>query len=259
MGFDALTSPFPWSCYSSKLIAKIERPHNVGFFTQEESKERKVRLAIGNGGELQEGNCVRFFWLVDQEDGIIVDARFQVLGQSALIGAADAACDLLAGKNYDQAGRMTAALLDKQLQDRSGKPAFPPEAIPHLSIIEIAIKEAAEQCMDIPLSIHYVAPPAPKEIGEVLEGGYPGWEDLEMQKKLAVIERVLDEEVRPFIALDGGGIELLNLVNEKEVLISYQGNCTSCYSAVGATLSYIQQMIQAKVHPALVVVPQLDH
>lgn len=258
MGLEALTTPFPWSRYSKKLIAKIEKPHNVGHFDPKESEERGMRLVIGSDGEIEEGNVVTFFWLVDKEDGTIVDAKFQVLGQSALIGAAEVACDLLVGKNYDQAKRIGADLIDMQARDRQDEPAFPSETAPHLNLVLEAIEQAAVKCTDIPLAANYVAPPAPVDFGEVVEGGYPGWEELSKKKKVAVIEEVLNNDIRPYIALDGGGVELLDLSNDKEVIIAYQGNCTSCYSAVGATLSYIQQVIQAKVHPDLVVVPDLS-
>lgn len=258
MGLEALTTPFPWSRYSKKLIAKIERPHNAGFFDPKTSEERGMRLVIGSNGEIEEGNVVTLFWLVDKEDGTIVDAKFQVLGQSALIGASEVVCDLLVGKNYDQAKRIGADLIDKQARDRSDEPSFPPETAPHLNLVLEAIEQAAEKCTDIPLAETYAAPPVPTDIGEIVEGGYPGWEELSKKRKVAVIEEVLNSDIMPYIALDGGGVELLDLANNKEVVIAYQGNCTSCYSAVGATLSYIQQVIQAKVHPDLVVVPDLS-
>lgn len=258
MGIESLVTPFPWSRYSKKLIAKIEKPHNVGFFDPKLSEERGMRLVIGSDGEVEEGNIITFFWLVDREDGSIVDAKFQVLGQSALIGAAEVACDLLVGKNYDQAKRIGADLIDKQVRDRSDEPSFPPETAPHLNLVLEAIEQAAEQCTDIPLAANYAAPPAPMDIGEIVEGGYPGWEQLSKKRKITVLEEVLNSDIRPYIALDGGGVELLDLSDNNEVLIAYQGNCTSCYSAVGATLSYIQQVIQGKVHPDLVVVPDLS-
>ncbi len=78
------------------------------------------------------------------------------------------------------------------------------------------------------------------------------------EQKLAVIEKVLDEDVRPYIELDEGGIEVQALIHDKELIIGYTGNCTSCYSSIGSTLSTIQQIVQSKVHPDLKVVPNLD-
>ncbi len=253
MGIERLTTSFPWSRYSKKLAARIENPRNTGMLTNREG----LRLVEGTEGQIADGNAISFFWLVDKDDGVIVDAKYQVFGQSALIGAAEVACDLLIGKNYDQASRISADLIDKQVRDRPDVPSFPHETAPHLNLVLEAIDNAAKECTDIPLSVAYIAPPAPRDIGEVLEGGYPGWSELSIKQKLSVIEEVLNNDVRPYIVLDGGGVELLNLINDKEVIIAYQGNCTSCFSSVGATLSYIQQVIQAKVHPDLVVIPNL--
>jgi NifU-like protein len=258
MSLQTLIQPFPWSRYSKKLNAKIERPRCVGFFTKHQSEERGMRLAVGQEGAIEDGNMIRLYWLVDPDDGIIVDARFQVYGQSALIGAAETACELIVGKNYDQARRISTELIDKQVRDRPEISAFPKETSPHLNLILGAIDQAADQCMDIPLAANYVAPPAPMDIGEILEGGYPGWENLSQAQKIALIEEIIARDIRPYIELDAGGIQVLDLINGNEVLIAYQGSCTSCFSATGTTLSYIQQVLRGKVHPSLVVVPDLS-
>lgn len=258
MSFKTLTHPFPWSRYSKKLISYIEKPRCVGFLTKEQSEERGMRLAEGVEGRIEDGNVVHFYWLVDPDDGIVVDAKFQIYGQSALIGAAEIACDLVIGKNYDQAKRISADLIDKEARDRSDESAFPKETAPHLNLVLGAIENAAEKCMDIPFADTYVAMPAPRDIGEVLEGGYPGWLDLTLKKKIAVIEEVIARDIRPYIELDAGGIEVLNLINDREVIIAYQGSCTSCFSATGTTLSYIQQVLKAKVYPNLIVIPDIS-
>lgn len=258
MPLSQLILSFPWNRYSQKLRAKIDQPRSAGYFTLEEAQARDMRLVEGREGQIKQGNVVCFYWLVDKEDGIIVDVKFQAFGQSALIGGAEAASELLIGKNYDQAKRITAELIDKQVQDRADVSAFPKEAYPHLNLILSAIENAAEQCADLPLPNAYIAPPVPYDIGEVLEGGYPGWKELPLKQKIALIEEVLDRDIRPYIALDAGGIVVLNLINNTEVVIAYQGSCTSCYSSVGTTLSYIQQVMRAKIHPDIVVIPDID-
>lgn len=259
MSLTTLLHSFPWSRYSKKLIAKIEKPRCSGFFTKEESDERTMRLAIGKEGTVTEGNTVWLYWLVDPDDGIIVDAKFQVYGQSALIGAAEVICELVIGKNYDQARRIGSDLIDKHVRDKADIPAFPQETYPHLNLVIGALDHAAEQCMDIPLAVNYIAPPAPLDIGEVLEGGYPGWLELSTPQKLHLIEETLNRDVRPYIELDAGGVKILDLVNHFELLIAYQGSCTSCFSATGTTLSYIQQVLRAKVHPEITVTPDLSN
>ncbi|MBA3958455.1 MAG: NifU family protein [Parachlamydiaceae bacterium] len=256
---NALTLTFPWTRYSKKLAARIDKLRCMGLFTASESEARDMHLAEGVAGSLEDGNLIHLYWLVDRDDGIIVDAKFQAFGQSALLGAAEIACELVVGKNYDQAKRISSNLIDQQVQDKAGCAAFPQETLPHLNLVLEAMEAASEQCAGIPLAMTYVAPPMPLEMGEILEGGYPGWLEMSTDQKLLVVEEVLDRDIRPYIALDGGGVEVLNLLNNTELVIAYQGSCTSCYSSVGTTLSYIQQMLRAKVHPNIVVVPNLNY
>ncbi len=157
MSLNALIMSFPWSRYSRKLRSEIDKPRNAGKFDPTTTAARGVRLVEGVDGNVEDGNEVHLYWLVDLEDGVIVDAKFQVLGQTALIGAAEVACDLVVGKNYDQAQRITADLIDKQVRDKPEQAAFPPETFAHLNLVISAIIEAAEQCQDIPVAEGYVA------------------------------------------------------------------------------------------------------
>jgi NifU-like protein len=257
MTFDALVKPFPWSRFSKKVILRIDLPYCIGFFTEEDASQRDLHLAHGAAGAIAEGNRIEFFWLVDKTDGVIIDSRFQAFGNTALVGAAEIACELVVGKNYDQAKRITADLIDKHVREKPDIPSFPEETFGHINLVIDAIEAACEKCTQLPLAEAYVAPPVTGHEIKVIEGGYPGFMELSLKKKLAVIEEVLNREVRPYIELDAGGITVLNLVDDKEVIISYSGSCTSCHSATGATLSYIQQTLRAQVHPDLIVTPDL--
>ena len=236
------------------MTEKIIMPRNFCYFTPEDASARGMRCVSGRAGFVLEGNALAFYWLVDETDGVIVDAKFQVFGHSSLIAAAEAACELVVGKNYDQAKRIGVDLIDKRLRDKPETPAFPEGALSHLNLTIEAIEDAAEKCLDISLGTTYVSP-VPQTEGE---SSYPGWLSLSNEQKIAVIEKVLTEDVRPYIELDSGGIEVQELINGKELIISYQGACTSCFSAIGATLSTIQQIVQTKIHPSLVVVPNMD-
>ncbi len=257
MSFKDLLTPFPWTRYSKKLKEKILKPKNSGFFTEENAKERSVRYVEGKSGSVEDGNAVCFYWFVDPEDGVIVDAKFQVYGQSALIGAAEAACEFCVGKNYLQAKRISADLLDKQLRDHPAEPAFPKETYGHLNLVIEALEEACSQCEDIPIPETYLAPPVPYDMRQAATGGYPGWEGLSTPERRGILEEILDRDIRPYIALDGGGVDIKEIKTPYEVIITYQGNCTSCFSSVGTTLSYIQQVLRSQVHPNLTVTPDL--
>lgn len=240
---------------SKKLGERIDNPRFVGFFKENEAKEQMMRLAVGSAGSLKEGNRVSLYLLVDEMDGVIADAKFQLFGEPALIGALDAACELLLRKNYEQGKRLSAELIDQFLRDKEGRSAFSKDALPLLNLVLDAIDKAARECMDIPISDIYIAPP----ISSINQEGsqYPNWNELSSEQKKEVISDLVAKEIQPYIELDAGGVEVLK-VESNEVHIAYSGSCTSCHSATGATLDAIQQMIRNKIYPDLVVIPDLS-
>lgn len=243
----------PWARYSKKLAHKIEYPRHGGYFSYEEAKERGMRLVVGQCGQVEDGSCVALYLLVDEQDGIIADAKFQAFGPSALIGAAEITCERLIRKNYDQARRMTADLIDKHIRDQPGIGAFPEETWTYLNLLLEAIEQATKQCFDIPFAEHPLSTPV--EVKREAGPGYPGWAQLDHQQKIAVIEEVIATQIRPFIELDAGGIQVVDLINDRELRIAYQGTCTSCYSATGATLHAIQEILRSQVDAHLIVIP----
>lgn len=249
-------SYFPWTLYSAKLKKQILNPRSVGFFEPVEAEQKNLKRITQGLGNCSEGNKLCFFWLVDPEDGVIADAKFQAFGHSALIGAADIACGFVIGKTYQQVARISPDLLDRQARDKGEKNAFPSSALSHLNMVVDLIRLCAHSCSDVVVSQEKVLPIA-AEVEGGAQGGYPGWHDLSPKEKLQLIEEVLNQDIRPYIELDEGGVEVLELAGN-HVKIAYQGSCTSCYSAVGATLSYMQNVLRSKLSSDLEVTPDLD-
>lgn len=67
------------------------------------------------------------------------------------------------------------------------------------------------------------------------------------------VNRILDEMVRPGLAGDGGGLELLG-IEGTTVRVHYEGACGSCPSSTSGTLMYIEGALQRKAHPEITVV-----
>jgi Fe-S cluster biogenesis protein NfuA len=70
---------------------------------------------------------------------------------------------------------------------------------------------------------------------------------------LARINDLIDDRVRPALAGDGGGLEILGL-DGKKLRIRYQGACGSCPSSTAGTLVAIQGLIQTEIDEAIEVV-----
>src|SRR5215213_10097007 len=71
--------------------------------------------------------------------------------------------------------------------------------------------------------------------------------------RLARINEILDEKVRPYLASDGGWLEVLSL-EDKKLTIRYQGACGSCPSSLSGTLLGIEGLIRQEIDPDIEVV-----
>jgi NFU1 iron-sulfur cluster scaffold homolog, mitochondrial len=80
----------------------------------------------------------------------------------------------------------------------------------------------------------------------------PGFFEKSYDDKVAKINRIFDEAVRPGLASDGGGLLLVEIV-DKIVRIQYQGACGSCPSSTAGTLSFIENVLRGRIHPDLEV------
>jgi len=71
--------------------------------------------------------------------------------------------------------------------------------------------------------------------------------------KIAQIDALLDEKIRPYLASDGGWLEILEL-EDHTLKIRYQGACGSCPSSLSGTLMAIENMIREEIDPDITVV-----
>ncbi len=69
---------------------------------------------------------------------------------------------------------------------------------------------------------------------------------------LGRINELLDDRVRPALAGDGGGLQVVGLEG-KTLFIRYQGACGSCPSSTAGTMMAIQNLLQTEIDDALVV------
>jgi Fe-S cluster biogenesis protein NfuA len=70
---------------------------------------------------------------------------------------------------------------------------------------------------------------------------------------IRMIEALLDERIRPYLAGDGGWLEIVELTGHT-LKIRYQGACGSCPSSLSGTLMAIENMIQDEIDPQISVI-----
>jgi len=77
-------------------------------------------------------------------------------------------------------------------------------------------------------------------------------------KKTKLIEKTLDEHIRPMLIMDGGNLELLDIKeegDETQVFIRYIGACNGCASSSTGTLYAIEAVLRRELDVKIRVLP----
>ncbi len=116
--------------YSSKVLEHFKHPQNVG--TLDKSKKN---VGTGLVGAPECGDVMRLQIEVDDENGVITDAKFKTFGCGSAIASSSLATEWLKGKSLDDAMKIDNMAIVEEL-------ALPPVKI-HCSVLaEDAIKAA---------------------------------------------------------------------------------------------------------------------
>ncbi len=122
--------------YSEKVLEHFKNPRNVGVL----NKEAK-NVGTGLVGAPECGDVMRLQIEVDEESGVIRDAKFKTFGCGSAIASSSLATEWLKGKSLDEAMTIDNMDIVEEL-------ALPPVKI-HCSVLaEDAIKAAIKDYQD---------------------------------------------------------------------------------------------------------------
>ncbi len=122
--------------YSEKVLDHFKNPKNVGTL----NKEAK-NVGTGLVGAPECGDVMRLQIEVDEESGVIRDAKFKTFGCGSAIASSSLATEWLKGKSLDEALKIDNMDIVEEL-------ALPPVKI-HCSVLaEDAIKAAIKDYQD---------------------------------------------------------------------------------------------------------------
>ena len=76
---------------------------------------------------------------------------------------------------------------------------------------------------------------------------------VEKTPEILAIEEILDRTVKPYLAADGGGIEVGDRQGDK-IFVKYQGACGTCPSSIGGTLIAIRDVLRDELGPDIEVI-----
>jgi len=122
--------------YSDKVIDHYENPRNVGSF-----EKNDPTVGTGMVGAPACGDVMKLQIKVDNDTGIITDAKFKTYGCGSAIASSSLVTEWVKGMHIDQAGSSKNSEIAEEL-------ALPPVKI-HCSILaEDAIKAAVKDYRD---------------------------------------------------------------------------------------------------------------
>jgi nitrogen fixation NifU-like protein len=118
--------------YSEKVVDHYENPRNVGSFDKSDTD-----IGTGMVGAPACGDVMKLQIKVDNDTGIITDAKFKTYGCGSAIASSSLITEWVKGKTLDEAASIKNSEIAEEL-------ALPPVKI-HCSILaEDAIKAAVE-------------------------------------------------------------------------------------------------------------------
>lgn len=326
MGKEQLLGGSLWDAYSKKVSERMDNPTHLGVITQEEADKRGARLIVADYGAESCGDAVRLYWLIDEKDDRIIDAKFKSFGCGTAIASSDMMVELCLGKRVQEAVKITNLDVEFALRDDPEIPAVPGQKM-HCSVMAYdVIKKAAamylgksEDDFEDDIIVCECARVSLGTIKEVIKlndlksveeitnytkagafckscvqaGGHEkreyylvdilrdtraemeseklknnmikrslgelSFSDMTMVQKVKAIDKLIDDNVRPMLMMDGGNMEIIDIKessdNHLDVYIRYLGACSGCASGFSGTLFAIESILQEKLDNNIRVLP----
>ncbi len=226
---------------SDAVSARLANLRFIGDLTDADAAAHGCRLITATHGADAAPEHIRLTLLVDA-GGLVADARARTNASGDLLAAYDVMAEMLVGNLLIDAGTITPRRVEAVLRGSGTTPAFAValDGDKPFYVLTKAV-EALEKPKDAPTTSDQLP-----------------WTEIGLFEKVRRIETVLDQHVRPALASDGGGIDLVDLQGD-ELLVQYHGACGSCSSSIGGTLTFIQDSLTNHLGtPLRITVSQLE-
>jgi len=268
--------------YTDKVKEHFLNPRNVGDIENPDG--------MAEVGSIACGDALKFMFKVD-ETGRIIEAKFKTFGCASAIASASALTEMVKGMTVEEAEHITnqdiAQFLGGLPQEKMhcsimGREALeaaianfkgtPSTAVDeqvicqcfgitdkeieravienHLTTIEEVTNytKAGGGCGNCHEAIQEIIN---KVLGQMVEKPVAR-PILSNIKKIRMIEETIEREIRPSLKLDGGDIELIDVVGNR-VLVATRGACASCQASNRTLKFFVETKLRELVWADLVV------
>lgn len=240
--------------YSEKFLAAADKHTRRGAFFPEDTASEGLALIEAKHGDL------KLYLMVDPNENRIADARYFTYGGKESNAIGETLCSVVQGKTIDEIGFVSGEQIEKMLRDDPDVPSAPHETLKYFDAVPALIKSVEEKYGAAQLAAiaknnlrekDTSAPPSNTKITE----NEKQWLILDKEEQIKRIEKVINDEIRPFLNFDGGDLDVLDVEKGTEVIIEYQGACGSCASSSTTTLYSIEEILRSKLFSGIRVIP----
>ena len=234
---------------SERAQSRLADLRYVGSLTDEVAEARGCHLVAVSHGADSASEHIELCWLVD-DAGFIRDGRFRSPATGLSLIAYDLMVELCIGITVEQAAVVSPGHVKERLQlvyDQE-EVELPWSLGAPFPVIVKAVNKAQGVVDTEPETAK--AEEADKKAEKQAE-----WDGLGLFERVRRIEQVLDDSVRPMLASDGGGVDIVDL-RERELIIQYNGACGSCSSSIGGTLQFLTDTLEEKLGIQMQIIVQ---
>ena len=267
--------------YNKKVKDHFLNPRNMGKMDKPD--------AVGDAGSISCGDALTLMLKIDDNEKII-DAKFQTFGCASAIASSSALTELIIGKTIKEVENITneeisgylgglprekmhcSVMGHEALEDAIRNYRGEPEKIIEGNIVcecfnitDIAIEKAVREknlssiedvtsymkagcgCGNCHEAIQEIID---KNLGIVKPAEKP--KQMSNLEKIRLIEKTLDDIIRPALKKDRGDIELID-VDGDIVKVKMTGACASCKSAQMTLNNFVQTKLREHVLPELII------
>jgi len=266
--------------YTDKVKKHFLNPSNVGEIENPDGE--------GDVGSLSCGDALRLTFKLDDQ-GRIADAKVKTFGCASAIASGSALTEMMIGKTIEEAEKisnqhiadylgglpkekmhcsvMGHEALEKAIACYRGTPIEEKEGsvicecfgVTDLEIIK-AIQENRLKTVEEVTNFTKAGGGCERCHGDIakiiLESQHKPQPEEKQQltniQKMRMIEETIEREIRPSLQLDGGDIELIDVVGNR-VMVATRGACSACKSAPITLKNLVEAKLREFVTPDLVV------
>ena len=231
---------------SARAIARIASPRFQGTLTSQDATARGCTLIATEHGAQLAPDHIHLTMLVDAA-GVVQEVRYTTPATDSQLASYDVMAERCQGRTLDEVATITPRQIDQLLRDDGGGPVLELVATNHPDGDHpyYVLRKAAER--------HSGAKTTATQAGAAgqTSENLP-WAAVGLFEKVRRIVGVLDTQVRPALASDGGGIDLVDL-KQDDLYVQYHGACGSCSSSIGGTLQFIQDSLNNHLGTTLAI------